>query len=83
MVCVQYPKTPKVTPLTLAMGIALTMGVDMVARTSRTKARKKRIVKGVAGRSIVTYRPSKVITMREDTWCEKLTLEGGAVVSLA
>lgn len=31
----------------------LTIGVDMVERSSRTKATKKRIVNGVAGRSIV------------------------------
>ena len=31
----------------------LTMGVDMVERSSRTKAIKKSSVKGVAGRSIV------------------------------
>lgn len=31
----------------------LTIGVDMVERSSRTKATKKRIVSGVAGRSIV------------------------------
>ena len=31
----------------------LTMGVDMVERSNKTKAMKKRIVKGVAGRSIV------------------------------
>ena len=31
----------------------LTMGVDMVERSNKTKAIKKRRVKGVAGRSIV------------------------------
>ncbi len=31
----------------------LTIGVDIVERSSRTKATKKRIVSGVAGRSIV------------------------------
>ena len=31
----------------------LTMGVDMVERSNKTKAMKKRSVKGVAGRSIV------------------------------
>ena len=31
----------------------LTMGVDMVERSNKTKATKKRSVKGVAGRSIV------------------------------
>ena len=30
-----------------------TMGVDMVERSNKTKATKKRSVKGVAGRSIV------------------------------
>ena len=29
------------------------IGVDMVERSNRTKARKKRMVNGVAGRSIV------------------------------
>ena len=31
----------------------LTIGVDIVERSNRTKATKKRKVKGVAGRSIV------------------------------
>lgn len=49
----QYPKTPKLTPLKLAIGMAFTMGVEMVARTSRTNATNIKIVNGVAGRNIV------------------------------
>lgn len=49
----QYPNTPKVTPLNFAKGMPLTIGVEMVERSKRTKATKKRTVKGVAGRSIV------------------------------
>ena len=35
----------------------LTIGVDMVERSKRTKATKKRIVNGVAGRSIAKNFP--------------------------
>lgn len=49
----QYPNTPNVTPLNDARGIALTIGVEIVERSNRTKATKKSTVKGVAGRSIV------------------------------
>ena len=48
----------------------LTMGVDIVERSSRTKATKKRMVKGVAGRSIVK---DDQVDLRGDTvevsWC--------------
>ena len=50
---VQYPKTPKLTPLNLARGIPLTIGVDMVDIRRSTNAKKKSMVKGVAGRSII------------------------------
>jgi len=50
----QYPKTPKSTPFTDASGMALTIGVEMVAMTKRTNATKKSMVSGVAGRNIIT-----------------------------
>jgi hypothetical protein len=50
----QYPQTPKSTPLKEASGIPLITGVDSVERSSRTKAVKKRTAKGVAGRNIAT-----------------------------
>lgn len=60
----QYPNTPRLTPLTVARGMAFTMGVEMVARSSRTNATKKRMVKGVAGRNIVTSYPPLCQTRR-------------------
>ncbi len=63
----QYPKTPRLTPLNLASGIPLTIGVEIVDMSSRTKATKKRTVKGVAGRSIVSVALEKRIA-RVTTW---------------
>ncbi len=53
-VALQYPKTPNVTPWYEPSGIPLMMGVEMVERIRRTKATKKRTVRGVAGRNIMT-----------------------------
>lgn len=49
----QYPNTPKLTSSTVASGIALIIGVDKVLKSNSTKAAKKRIDNGVAGRNIV------------------------------
>lgn len=46
----------------------LTIGVDMVERSSKTKAMKKRMVKGVAGRSIVK---SALRPQRRLSWVEE------------
>lgn len=50
---VQYPKTPNLTPRYVAMGIALITGVEIVESSSRQKATKNSIDKGVAGRSML------------------------------
>lgn len=52
----QYPNTPKETPWNVASGMALMIGVEMVDKSSRTKAAKKRMDSGVAGRSIMVER---------------------------
>src|SRR4051794_28094660 len=48
----QNPKTPKLTPWKVAIGMPLTTGVDITEITSRIKEAKSSAVKGVAGFSI-------------------------------
>jgi hypothetical protein len=57
----QYPKTPKLTPWNVAIGIPLTIGVDITESRSRTKEAKSSIVRGVAGLSMAT-RPSSQVS---------------------
>jgi hypothetical protein len=49
----QNPRTPKVTSLKVAKGIALTMGVERTEMRSSAKAANSRMDRGVAGRSIL------------------------------
>jgi hypothetical protein len=49
----QYPNTPKSTPLKVASGIPLTTGVEMMDMSRRMKAIKSKTVKGVAGLSMM------------------------------
>lgn len=58
----QYPKTPKLTPSNVAIGMPLTTGVEITEITSRTKEAKSSIVKGVAGFSITATSSSCVST---------------------
>ena len=53
----QYPHTPKSTPWNSASGMALIMGTDRVLSNNRTKAAKKRMVNGVAGRNMAPAVP--------------------------
>jgi hypothetical protein len=48
----QNPKTPKLTPWNVAIGMPLTTGVEITEIKSRTKDAKSSTVKGVAGFSI-------------------------------
>ena len=48
----QYPKTPKLTPPKVAIGIAFTIGVEIVDIKSSTKEANKSMESGVAGRSM-------------------------------
>lgn len=49
------PKTPKLTPPNEPSGICCMIGVDRTEISSKPKATRSRIVKGVAGRSIVAW----------------------------
>lgn len=50
---VQYPKTPKLTPLYEAMGIDFMTGVVRQDSRRKTKDINNKIVRGVAGRSMI------------------------------
>jgi len=52
----QKPKTPKLTPSKDPRGIAVMIGVDMMAISSSANAAKSSTVNGVAGRNMVNYR---------------------------
>lgn len=53
VVPLHQPKTPKLIPPNSPSGICCMIGVDRTEIRSRPKARRSRIDKGVAGRSIV------------------------------
>jgi hypothetical protein len=56
----QYPKTPKLTPWKVAIGMLLTIGVEITESRRRTKEAKSSIVNGVAGLSMATTSSSQV-----------------------
>ena len=56
----QYPKTPKLTPWNVAIGMPLTIGVEMTESRRRMKETKSNIVKGVAGLSMTAKASSRV-----------------------
>ena len=64
----QYPKTPKLTPSNVAIGMPFTTGVEITEITSRTKEAKSSIVKGVAGFSITATSASCVCLRLLTAW---------------
>ena len=56
----QCPKTPKLTPWNVAIGMLLTIGVERTESSRRTKDAKSSIVRGVAGLSMATSSSSRV-----------------------
>jgi len=47
----QYPNTPKLTPLKLPRAMDLVIGTDITERSNRTKAASRKTVPGVAARA--------------------------------
>jgi hypothetical protein len=56
----QNPKTPKLNPWKVAIGMPLTIGVEITESRRRTKEAKSSIVNGVAGLSMATTSSSQV-----------------------
>ena len=62
----QNPKTPKLTPWNVAIGMPLMTGVEITEITSRTKEAKSSTVKGVAGLSITATSSNCVSPARKE-----------------